>query len=279
MQFNVMNPNWYWDLPTLPAGVVKVDKTLGYNDPNWSTASVAKVNAQQKTYASLLFDLYSPDILFLNERFAEWNSFTASLTANKGYAIVGTTPAGHETNCNPILYNSAEFTLIKSGVFDFSTSSIANTDNDTSGIRVMTWAILKSNTTQKSILVCNMHLQAGDDSVENYQIRKNQAIAVADQIATLLSQNSISGLILGGDMNSKRNATRNDNEAAVGSAYDGLLSELASRGVTHAYSSTNYGIDHLATMGCTVNKTGTYKGYLAGYISDHCPIYADFTLK
>lgn len=285
MQYNVMNPNWYWDLPKLPAGVAKVDKALGYDDPSWSTANVAKVNAQQQQYANMLFDLYQPDILLLNERFTEWNTFTASLTKNKGYAIVETIASGHKICTNPILYKTSEFTLVKSGVFDYSTSSIANTDNDKEGYRVMTWAILKSKATGKSILVCNMHLQATNSTytaLQNAQFRVNQANAIADEIAKILSQNtSVKNLIVGGDMNSIRGVTRDEYEAQAGSAYDALLGRLIAKGldVSHAYSSTDYGIDNFATMGCTVNQTGTDRSHWTDRVSDHCPIYADITLK
>ena len=280
MQYNVMNPNWYWDLPTLPAGVVDISKANGTDDPNWSTANVAKVNAQQQTYANLFLDLYQPDILALNERFAEWNTFTANLTAKKGYAIVGTVPSGHTTNCNPILYKTSKFSLVKSGVYDFSTTSIANTDNDTSGIRVMTWAILQSKTSGKKIAVFNMHLQAGGIDDTNNTYRKNQAIAVASQIKSILTQNAVSNVILTGDMNSLHNGTRNDSEAAIGSAYDELLSKLSgTTGITHAYTSSDTQIDHFAYIGCTINQKGTDISNWTNYVSDHCPIYMDITLK
>ncbi len=254
MQYNVMNPDWYWDLP------------INLSGPDVPAAD------QQREYASILVDLYNPDILLLNERFRVWNTYTNQLASSGKYKEISPIPSGHDTNCTPILYNSAKFTEVASGVFDYCRTSLKDTSEDFSGLRLMTWVILKEvgNTgNEKSILVCNMHLHAVGNDAENQYIRETQARYIVEEVKRILTEYPCENVVLGGDMNATMLAENSK-------AYTILLNGL---GLKDGLNNNTGLIDHLGYKGMTVNQYGRDTSELALYASDHNPIYIDVTLK
>ena len=274
MQYNVMNPDWCWDLP------------INLNPDGWGTA-----DAQQRRFVSFITDIYAPDILLLNERVEEWTPFTNALDASDKYAVVSPELEGHRAdsgpnpiskfdgrvnelakfwstqdakgNCNPIVYNEQKFELIKSGVFDTSAPSIDDTGNENAGMRCVTWAFLKEkgNTgNEKVIAVFNTHLIPGDPVAQ-----QAQAPYILSMIQNILQNNSADCLMIGGDMNCK-----NEQGSAYYKIYTGL-------GWKNAVNISNK-IDLIATKGCTVNACFQDTSELSLYASDHKPVFIDITL-
>lgn len=223
----------------------------------------------------------SPDVLFLAERFEEWDGIgegavdlMAALPSH--YAMVeNTVTYGGEsqegvtvTNRTPIVYNSETFRLVESG-YQFLTEEVPTARSGNK--RGVTWAILENVTLSDAkgsrIAVFGTHWSTNT----HWRTRESLGIyklAQANEMQALIQSSKFSGLpvAVGGDFN-----------VTYAECYEFFSSLLNGCNLTDAASSAIENapniVDHLA-----VSNQFTALSFCLKEVkdaSDHFPIYCD----
>lgn len=284
MSFNVLNA---WDTET----------NLYY--------TTAKDRA--KTTAALILE-HSPDFVCLQEfdhyyRMLSQDVWTSGdFGAKYGEVTIGD-GSTQSTVWNPIFYDKSEYSVVGSGICDFTDCGLSSTEYDAydydpsddvegdSQFRSLVWVVLENTLDGNRYIVTNMHL-----SMETAQ-QTEEAAFVVERLQALSDQYRCP-LIACGDYNSKLSGAA-CNALLNNGCYDtwSFAVEKDDVGTTHTcynkdqnasalpdgtYSTA---IDHIFTLSkLTVTSydvitEGTYNEMSVLDISDHCPtvvhIYAD----
>ncbi len=191
-------------------------------------------------------------------------------------------------NFNQIIYNSEKLTLIEKGVQPFETSNNSN-------CRIMIWATFQIKATGKTFLVVNNHWDLEDSE------RVKQAAQMTEYVRYLASKRGIKYVFTIGDFNSKMYFESMINyldesgykDSGTTAAETGLLMKTYTSwssgtklpSVAYTADPTSKGdfteaIDHITynPEKVTANYFTVVYNKLSWYASDHCPVFATFTL-
>ena len=242
----------------------------------------------RKTEIAKIINNTAPDVLFLAERFEEWDgigngSVDLMAALNSDYALIeneityslsagGTATA---TNRSPIVYNTKVFKVIESG-YVFLTD--VDPPEYTTAKRCVTWAILEDITETEAkgtrIAVFGTHWSVGKhwttgESLEEMRIQE------AEEMSDLIKSDKFKGLpvITGGDFNSHY-TSETKTECYVTLLESAGLVDVSAAMATEEKPYIYGGVDHFAVSGCTV-ESFTIIWNTLDYASDHNPIYCD----
>lgn len=244
----------------------------------------------RKTEVAKIINNTAPDVLFLAERFEEWDgvgegSVDLGAALNSNYAFIENTvtyslsAGGTATAVNrtPIVYNTNKFKVVESG-YQFLTEK--ETIEGGANKRCVTWAILEDITETDCkgtrIAVFGTHWSISSYKGESWE---HYRLAQAEQMVSFITSDKFKGLpvIVGGDFNSTYNAD------VQTECYANLLAGagLADASAAMATEESPYiygGVDHFAVSGCTVKKFTIIWNTL-DYASDHNPIHCDIEIQ
>ena len=222
-----------------------------------------------------------PDVLFLAERFEEWDGIGEgavdlmkalppcyAMVENKATYQTSLQEQVTVTNRTPIVYNTETFRLVESG-FRFLTEEVSTERSGNK--RGVTWAILENVTatevTEKRIAVFGTHWSTNThwktrESLGSYKQ------AQADEMQALIMDSKFSGLpvVVGGDFNVSRTV-----------CYEFYHSLLAGCNLTDAASAVSENLPDLVDHFAVSHPLTVLNFHLKEVIcaSDHFPIYCD----
>lgn len=245
--------------------------------PAWDTSGTVLPLAERKPLLKHLLTVTTPDIIGFQEVTGvsltsvgedSWNSTLGDLVQELGYATIylrmdnGT--GTNNPNCNPIAYNSAKYNVLKHGFHAFE-SRVNDTDV---AIRNMTWALFEDKATGKAFLFVNGHWTFPIDSSTAIQDAQSQ-----EQVAY------VNQLVATYNVPVFCTADYNCNPSS-----DALRNLMTNAGLTQ--TGTFAGIDHILYKGGVTELANkritdgefTTQGQNPYYLSDHSPIYGDYSL-
>ncbi len=242
------------------------------DDGNGNDVKDRKVRLKQ------MIEQYSPDLIGTQETTSTWNNIMSSYFGAE-YGMVGCSRDGKDAKTgewNTVLYKKSRFDLIDSDTFWLTDTPAVKSRVDGSLCnRICTWALLKDKITGKTVMMCNTHLDHGEESV-----RTKQAKCLMNYLKKYIGKYPI---FLTGDFNtfSSTDAYRTIDEKFDDSK-KGAIANTSSVGYTfHSYGSTQKEIDFCffdANFAEALEYHVISDKY-NGYVSDHYGLFADFILK
>jgi endonuclease/exonuclease/phosphatase family metal-dependent hydrolase len=261
----------------------------GYMNPDGSNPV-----ANRSDIASQIYALYNPDVLCFEETSTAFRGASSRLftyLANNSYVEICYPNDGGTGN--PIFYNKNVLKLLESG---YSKSR--------KGDKGTTWAVFEVISSGKVFGLTNSHFaadtNAGEDPVLGNQYRVEDAKTLLGAVDTILKKYPGISVLIGGDFNCSLNSDPyrtltsaglvnvHDVAAAAStvSPYHGTFTYDKENGYYGLQSSLSEGtaekaIDHimLAGTGIKVNVYSVLTDRISATTSDHCPHYADISLK
>jgi len=286
--------NWTGDGKT-PADLQKTGALRVMYQNVWGYLNTDGSNpvANRSDMASQIYEAYQPDVLCLQEAgSAFWNAsatLTKWLSANS-YNEIHYTDGG---TGNPIFYNSKTLKLLDSGNIKAQR-----------GVKSTTWAVFQDLSSGKIFGVINSHFAANSDAGDNTELANSYRIADAEDILrateTILAKHSGISILAGGDYNCAPgsdpykkllgagyvNVRDTAQTASTVTAYHGSYQYYTDRGyyelaVAASEGTAERAIDHIMTRGdgMIVHRYSVLVDRISATTSDHCPHFADITIK
>lgn len=276
------------------------DYRLMFYNVLWDNSSVEERGRLQVE----MIKEYAPDVIGFQEFKTNRRAYIVPALKQLGYAetMLYTSVASKGAdyyNYVPIFYNTATTECIESGYLRYN----AQYSEGESKSKSMTWAVMKSKTTQEKYIVVNTHMCTQDDT-----IRGKQAVEAITVVNSVLQKYPNLPTFLGGDYNGKYVAANFKYFASTGGFTDiesnNLAEEFTCKTKAHHQPYTlelwdgviirpesaspidvnrpHLSVDHIMVRNKARVKIGVYGVVVddcTDHGGDHYPIFIDFTIQ